>query len=159
MTHKIDLSCPKCGSDHTQKITSLVANGTSTSVSHTSTVGVGSVGGATAIYSSGGTTRGNHQTKLAQRFVKPRKKLVNAVLGVVIHFVLWGWIPAALVNASGHGFLAVITVMVSVLLLWRWSKKIAEQNAEYNTNVYPKEAAIWDDGFICHRCETVYIPD
>jgi hypothetical protein len=159
MTQKLDMSCPKCGSDQTQKITSLVAGGTSNTVAHTSTVGVGTVGSSVAVYSSGGTTRGSQQTELAKRFVQPRKKVVAPVLGFLIDFVVWGWIPAALVYAFGSGFFSAVTFMATLVMVWRWSKKRADRNTHYNVNVYPNEAATWDHGFFCHRCDTVYIPE
>lgn len=57
----MDLNCPKCKSENTQKITAIVDSGTTHSRGTTTSVGVGSVGGRMAVGSSTGTTNTTHK--------------------------------------------------------------------------------------------------
>lgn len=161
----MDLNCPKCNSENTQKITAIVDSGTTHSRGTTTSVGVGSVGGGLAYGGSTGTTRTTHTTALAQRFTKPKKRSEGYVLSSVFLTLIASWLSAALIGpiiGSKNEFVvfleALICLVVFGRLIFRWQKNKSEKNKEYNRNSFPEEIETWSNGFFCHRCEAVFVP-
>jgi hypothetical protein len=160
MTHKLDLSCPKCGSDHTQKITSVVSGGTSISTSHSSGVGFGAVGGTTAVFATGGTTHGHQQTVLAQQLAQPQPPVpIWRFWAAILVLSVIALVPAAILDGMGFNFLSMVALVAAPVWLWRWAMKRAAVLLDYSKNVYPNAIASWSKGYFCHRCESVFVPD
>lgn len=159
MTHKLDLSCPKCGSDRTQKITSVVSGGTSISTSHSSGIGFGAVGGTTAVFATGSTTHGHQQTVLAQKLAQPQRTSMLKFWGLVLVAAVLATIPAVFLGSLGFNFLALVVLIALQIWFWRWAVKRAAMLLDYNKNVYPRDIVTWSKGYFCHRCESVFVPD
>lgn len=159
MTQTLDLSCPKCGSEQTQKITSVVAGGTSISSSRTSGVGVGAVGGTTAVFATGATTRGHQQTVLAQKLAQPQRVSMLKFWALALVAAVLAMIPAVFLSEMGFNFLALVALIAMQIWFWRWAVKRSSMLLDYNENIYPRDIVTWRKGYFCHRCESVFVPD
>lgn len=162
----MDLTCPKCRSENTQKITAIVDSGTTHSRGTTTSVGVGSVGGRLAVGSSTGTTNTTHKTALAQKFPTPSKRSEGYVVKLVLGTVVIGSVAYAILTSvtNTHGgffdlVLGALAYGVTGKLLLGFLKRKADANKVYNETVYPQEQRAWEHGFFCHRCENVFVPE
>lgn len=151
---KLDLTCPKCSSDQTQKITAIVSSGTTHSIGRTNSVGVASVGGKMALGTSTGTTRTTSTSVLASKLNAPVKKSESYLLAFIFVMCLFGWIPVAIFHIFGILISAGFGYWLFVKL-----KKNAEAAKAYNRDVFPNQFSAWDQGFYCHRCEHSFIPN
>lgn len=162
----MELNCPKCKSENTQKITAIVDSGTTHSRGKTTSVGVGSVGGRMAVGSSTGTTNTTHKTALAQKFPTPSKRpegyIVKFVFGTLLVGSLGYFLLTSITNTHGGLFsiiLGLIAYGVTGKFLLQFLKNKSDANKAYNETVYPQEQRAWDNGFYCHRCENVFVPE
>lgn len=147
------MSCPKCESENTQKISNIISSGTTNSES---TSNVSGFSGSGYIHGKQ-TTYTTSQTKLAERFSKelhkesPWTALISTLIaGISIaagifawkyfHSSTWGW-------SVGIGLFLVICYFIG--------------------NYKPSEASAakaellkrWqNEGCYCNRCEHVFIP-
>lgn len=150
----MDLNCPKCASEQTQKITAIVSSGTTHSVGRTNSVGVGSVGGKLAVGSSSGTTRSTSTSELAKTLAAPTKKSDALIVPFVLVMGFFGWIPVAVM-----GFFMGLLVSGGLgYWLFTSMKKKADAAKQYNTEVFPGLYQSWETGFYCHRCEHSFVP-
>jgi hypothetical protein len=133
----MDLSCPQCKSDNTQKLSLLVEGGTS-KIS-TTTFGVGGAAGHMAV--GGASTKGVSVSKLAEKQAAPTK--VPVISGsLAILFVAW------LISVfAGPTAMTIGYVLVAAVVVFGW---------RYNWTKYPSEYAEWDKKFICMRCSNVF---
>lgn len=159
----MELSCPTCKSDQTQKITAIVDAGTTRSVGKTSTIGVASAGRGIGVGGAVSTTRNTSTTDLAKKLATPKKRFSSVWLGFIPLMLFGGWIPYNIAASFFHnvtlsniaGFIALAgTGYVAFKVI----NKKAIEGKQYNTSVYPKELQTWQDGFFCHRCEHTFIP-
>lgn len=167
----LDLKCPHCGSDHTQKITSIVDAGTTQHSGTTSgyTTGTGMVDGKIAFMSGTTTskTRGTSKTALAMSLEQPKEKPVlgmawewfrysfaGFMLFVIAGATVLDWIFPGFGNKSWPmlvAFLAVIAFGVKCFF-------DAVSNKTWNSEEYPSLIHRWTNGYFCHRCENIYVP-
>lgn len=167
----LDLKCPHCGSEHTQKITSIVDAGTTSHSGRTTghTTGAGMVNGKIALMSgtTTSTTSGTSTTALAASLGQPSER---PVLGMA-----WTWF-----RYSFAGFLLFV-VLASTVLDWifpgfgksSWPMLVAflsiiafavkcffdaVSNKKWNADEYPGLSYRWMNGYFCHRCENIYVP-
>ena len=133
----MQLSCPRCKSENTQKLSLLVEGGTSKT--STTTFGVGGVGGNMA--AGGALSSGVSTSKLAEKNKAPEKIPVIR-LSLAILFLAWLISLFAGATAMTIGFLLVVVVAVSG---WR-----------YNWTKFGREFAQWDAKFICLRCSNIF---
>lgn len=114
-----------------------------------------------AFGSSTGTTKTTHKTALAQKFPTPRKRsegyvFSSLVLTAIISAVILGFFG---VNSE---FFFVIEAIACFGLVGNWmfkrGKKKSEENKTYNQTVFQQELNVWENGFYCHRCEAVFVP-
>ena len=75
-----DLTCPKCKSENTQKLSAIVDSGTSRSVSQSVGAVGGTVGGSAAFGTTSSTTNTFTQSNLAKKLSAPAKKKTILVL-------------------------------------------------------------------------------
>jgi len=137
----INLNCPSCGGENTQKLSSIHDAGTS----HGTTQSVGFVGGRGGGNGFGGMTSSSgttfSQTSLAKKLAPPKKKMTAKIifLGVVVTLgTLWTVvIPFIAIPASIYFY---------------------RKNKAFNTIEYPKLMEPWLKQYYCHRCENVFIP-
>jgi hypothetical protein len=149
----MDLNCPQCASDQTQKITAIVSSGTTHSVGRTNSMGVGSVGGKLAVGSSSGTTRSTSTSELAKKLAAPLKKSEALIVPFVLIMVFFGWIPIAMMGFFGY-------LVAGGLGYWLYTslKKKSDAAKLHNNTVFQDEFLTWDKGFYCHRCEHSFVP-
>src|SRR5712671_6914110 len=86
-----DLTCPKCQSGNTQKLSAIVASGTSQSQSVSVGSYGGSVGGAAQFGTTSSTTNTTTQSVLAKKLAAPGKKRTFLVLVGFGFLMLLAW--------------------------------------------------------------------
>ena len=140
-----DLTCPKCKSENTQKLSAIVASGTSTSQSQSVGSVGGSFGGQAGFGVTNSTTTTNTQSALAKKLSAPRKK---ATILLLVGFgflalIAWGMFGKFLgaLAAAGVGYFGYTLYL---------------KNTVYNTTVFPGLFEAWNQSIYCHRCETVF---
>lgn len=160
----MDLSCPKCKSDSTQKITAIVDNGTTHSTGRSSSVGIATTGRGFGVGSAVTTSSSVSKTALATKFARPKPKpKVYPIAGTIFLMLLVGWIPSSVVasilgGGTFAGLIGFLTFGGTSYLLFKFLAKKALAIKEYNTNLYPRLLHDWENGFFCHRCEAVFVP-
>lgn len=135
----MQLGCPKCGSENTQKLSLVVEAGTFTSSSFS--FGVGGAGKSMGVL--GASTSGSSTSKIAKKFAAPEK--APAIRGFIAIMIF------AAVAAVFIGKVAIIVgfwigVVLAILAL------------AYNLSMFPGEFAEWDAKYICLRCAEVFTP-
>jgi hypothetical protein len=140
-----DLTCPQCKSENTQKLSAIVAGGTS----HSQSVSVGSVGGTVGGSPAFGTTSSSTntttQSALAKKLAAPaRKKTILVLVGFGFLMLLaWGMFGKILgtLAAAGLGY---------------WGFVLYTKNVAYNATVWHGLFEDWNQSFYCHRCENIF---
>ncbi len=135
-----DLTCPKCNSETTQKLSAIVDSGTSHSRSHSVGYVGGNVGGTTS-----STTNTVTQSTLAKKLAAPKKKPTILVLIGFAFLMLFAW-----------GIFGKILGTLGAAALGYFAFVLYTKNVAYNTTVWPGLFADWDQSFYCHRCENVF---
>ena len=143
----MDFNCPKCSSDNTQKISSIVEAGTTKTTGTTQSVGVASVRGGLGVGTSVGTINATSKTALATKLASPVKQnsFVFYVLMVSIPFLIVVIFPWYL-GYPLAGFIG-----------WMLFQK-ADKAKTYNREVFPGLLSNWQSSFYCHRCDNSFIP-
>jgi hypothetical protein len=140
-----ELSCPKCKSDNTQKLSAIVASGTSQSQSQSIGSMGGTVGGAAAFGMTSSTTTTHTQTALAKKLAAPAKKKTILLLVGFAFLMLLSW-----------GMFGKILGTLGAAALGYFGWMLFQKNTAYNADVYPGLLDEWNQSFYCHRCETVF---
>lgn len=142
-----ELTCPKCKSDNTQKLSAVVASGTS----HSQSVSVGSyggtAGGAAQFGTTSSTTNTTTQSVLAKKLAAPSKKKTILVLVGFAFLMLLAW-----------GMFGKLLGTLAAAGLGYWGFTIYTKNVAYNATVWPGLFDSWNQSFYCHRCENVFKP-
>lgn len=140
-----ELTCPKCKSENTQKLSAIVDSGTSHSQSHSVGSAGGTVGGRAAFGVTSSTTNTKTQSVLAKKLAAPTKKsTIMLLIGFgFLALIVWGIFGKflGLLLAGGVGYLG-------------WT--LFQKHSAYNANVYPGLYESWNQSFYCHRCECVF---
>jgi DNA-directed RNA polymerase subunit RPC12/RpoP len=130
---EMDLRCPECGSENTQRLSLLVGQGTLATISTGLAVGQGRGGPVGGI----GGAIGKTTSELAKLHAAPKRESVF-------------WAPI-LIAALG----AALSLAVGAWAVWAaaafalWGLFSA---ASYNIRSYPAEAARWANSYLCLRC-------
>lgn len=133
------LTCPKCRSDNTQKLSLAVEGGTFSNRAITIGAGVANAGAGLGA----GSTKGTSTSKLAQRHEAPQKiPVIRGGLSILIV----AWVVALL---AGPWAMTLGYLIAAVAAVWGWI---------YNFRFYPKEMAAWDAQYLCLRCSEVFEP-
>lgn len=160
----MDLNCPKCKSENTQKITAIVSAGTTRTSGSTSSSSVGVMGGSVGVGSSRGTINATSKTELANKLAKPKPRFQSLIGGMVL-FALVGWIPGWIVVVEKHLYGSTETFVywgIYALLMagfYKFWAPRAEKNRTYNETEYQTLLKSWENGFFCHRCEHQFLPN
>ena len=163
----MDLSCPKCKSENTQKVTSIVSGGTSNGMGTTQAVGVTNVGGKVGLATMSGTTRTSSQTELARSLSCPELK--NTSFGIVGWVLVGGLFLLFFISSINIFFktedvgkifaLILFVISIGIIILIKKSLNKFEENKEYNEKTYPQLFDFWNKSFYCHRCENIFTID
>ena len=183
-TMAMNLSCPQCHSENTQKLSAIVASGTehvhgrartrSLSTGTTSGMGV-AMGprGLSSVHSYGRVTiqrqaDTNHasttQSGLARRLSAPARKPENLLLFLVLLIplgLLLSVIPIGIGYALGGAtgkWATIAALCAGTCFLFKGMAGISAANREYNRTVWVEKKTQWDRSFFCHRCEHVFAP-
>ena len=135
----IDLTCPKCRSDNTQKLSLAVEGGTFSNKAITIGAGVANTGAGLGA----GSTKGTSTSRLAQRHEAPEKiPVIRGGLSILIV----AWVVSLL---AGPWAMTVGYLIAVAGAGWGWV---------YNFRFYPTEMAEWDAKYLCLRCSEVFKP-
>jgi hypothetical protein len=138
----MSLSCPKCSSDQTQRISILYHSGTNTI--STSTVGAAIGSGHSAAVGVAATS-GQAQSLLAQQLAPPQEQQSLGSCWVII----LGFIGGVLGGAwSGQVLLFYILMGGSFL----WAFALAKQAHNFNRKEFHRLYVEWGKQFMCLRC-------
>jgi hypothetical protein len=176
----MNYSCPNCGSDQTQKITAIVAAGTSHAHGAVSTTSLLSAQGGFGSAYSEGSAHSTHSTELATKLAKPVPQPIRilgpllgwfilAVLGTVIFIVIFAGIlgllgpfgqrVGAIIHIPIFGFPFYGLVLTALFFISTRSVfRSAGRAREYNRDIYPVELERWQNEFYCHRCDQIFTP-
>lgn len=135
----MNLQCPQCQSEGTQKLSLAVEGGTFSTSGQT--IGVGVAGQGVGAF--GASSKGKSVSKTAVKYAEPEK--LPTVQG-----------PLAIMVVAGVASLFFGSSAITVGL---WIAGAAMVLCFLN-NVfsYPKEHAAWDAKYICMRCAHVFDP-
>lgn len=171
----MDLSCPKCKSENTQKITSVVSSGTTHTTGTTSSTSIGTTGTAVGVSTSRGTVSATSTTELAKKLAEPTKKydgflaillclspfvfFLSAAIGAYIAFeILWfRYDPWASFQTAPMILSAIPFCLIMKFIYKKWEPYRMARKA-YNENEFPAVHKRWSEGFFCHRCENIFLP-
>lgn len=135
----MDLTCPNCRSDNTQKLSLAVEGGTF--ASRGITIGVGATGNGAGLMAA--STKAASTSQLAEKNAAPTKiPAIGAGLGIIAI----SWIISLF---AGDGAFSIGCIIAVIALLWSW---------KYNLVNYPRELADWNAKFLCLRCSEVFTP-
>lgn len=136
------IACPHCQSDQVQPFRVVFEGGTSTSVHHTTGVGIGlGSDGGIGVGLGGAKTTSASMSLLAEKTAPPSKKIVP-IASLVI--------PVAGMIAIGYGQ-GVLWKLAGTATLgaWLW---YAIQTKLWNWREHPKLMEVWAKSWFCHRC-------
>lgn len=162
----MDLTCPTCGSQNTQKVSAIVSEGTHYSYSTNSATLVGTVGGRAGIATTTSSTTSVSTTELAERLAPPKlRRYHNPInLTVLAGFVAFGafWIAAQFTHTLRLKYPEELWVLGPATLLgfvfgFYFFDKSGDESRKWNVEVYPKLYAKWNRKFYCHRCESIFL--
>lgn len=172
----MDLNCPKCKSENTQKITSVVSAGTTHTTGSTSSTSIGTTGTAVGVSTSRGTVNATSTTVLAKKLAEPTKKydgflailvclspfvffLSVAIGGFIAFEILWfRYNPYASFQLVPMIFSGLIFIWIMKFIYRKW-EPYRKARKEYNENEFPEIHKKWSEGFYCHRCEHTFVPE
>lgn len=165
--------CPECGNEQTQKVSAIIASGTSSTTAVAFVDGIDRrnlswlEGNKGSFLSLNSTSR----THLASRFSPPPRAggaasygCCVSVLSFFISFlILWGlsqrWVASGRVEEPSNAFKIFLTVSFIfgvVVLPIIVGVYVAIQNYRYNKNILPKLQEEWNRLWYCHRCDTTF---
>lgn len=140
----LQCTCPRCGSENTQKFAMVYANGAA--MMHGTGVGVG-LGVKSGLGVGGGGFNAASSSVLAQMCAPPTPmKVVMPTIGIFIATMLVGafamhWKAAAIDEAA-----AVVAGLYFLIAL------------RHNLVVHPRALEEWGNRFLCMRCQAVFEP-
>ncbi len=150
---QIQYSCPTCGSENTQRLSSAYMSGVSSLSAVMS--GFGWAGGPAG---GSGWLTGVSQTQISEIAAPPPKKRYRGALLLFLSSPFLGPAPFALLE-SMNGVRPIYEDMAVVLgtgfliaaLLWLGSAYI------YNKRVWPTRCREWHRRFLCLRCGMIFV--
>jgi hypothetical protein len=143
----MDLSCPSCKSESTQKLALMYEQGLSDIDTSSKSVGIGIGGGGLGLGGAKSRTKGVSQTAASQRAAPPAKKrYVKPLLWIFGAFVVM-----QLFTRPGPVLGAVLSFLwIAASVAWIF---IAYT---FNAKTWPTIKAAWDNTFMCNRCSHTF---
>jgi len=146
----MQLNCPSCKSENTQRLAVVHESGISQIHSKTGGIGLGVGRGGLSVGVGKASTASSAQTAVSQRVAPPQKKRYFKPL-------LWmflGWVVVALGVSSIRS--PVLSYMVSAVWL-AGSAAWIYHAVQYNFKAWPVQIKVWQDSFMCHRCNHLFV--
>lgn len=143
----LDLSCPSCKSDITQRLSVVYEHGISDVKTSTRSTGIGFGRGGIGLGLGRSKTKGTSQSAMSLKASPPPKKRYLKPLG----YIFLAYLFSSFVFGRGE------IAKDIVLLLWAVGSISWTVFAfNYNTKSWPPLKSIWDDSFICNRCNHMF---
>jgi hypothetical protein len=141
----MELSCGRCKSDNIQRLSSVYEGGISSINTKTKSSGIGIARGGIGLGLGRAKTKGTSQSAASLRAAPPPTRGYLKPLALI--FV--GWFILLLMTQS--------QVMRSLITVGSFAGAAAWVYFafQYNANVWPPLKAIWDDSYLCNRCNEV----
>lgn len=147
-------SCPACGSDNTQRLSTVYMAGVSQFSAVTRGFGWG--GGAAG---GSGWTDGTCQTGLSQISAPPYKRSYRGGLLLLFFGPIIGALPFAIMeHLNGKAQVHEILAGISVILLELCAIVLLVRAAVYNRTTWPSRIREWQITWICLRCARAFLP-
>jgi len=149
----VQYSCPSCGSENTQRLSTVYMAGVSQFSAVTS--GFGWAGGFAG---GSGWTTGISQTQMSEMAAPPMKKSYRGGILLFLCAPFIGPAPFALLESLNgvrplYEKMAVVTgtVLLITAFLWLGSTYV------YNKQVWPRLCTEWHRRFVCLRCGMMFV--
>ena len=147
-------SCPTCGSENTQRLSTAYMEGVSQFSATTS--GFGWLGGPAV---ANGWTTGTCQTGLAQISAPPQKRSYRQGLLLLFLGPVIGALPFAIMeHLNGKAQIHEILAAISVLTLELCAIVLLVRAAVHNRTTWPRRIREWQMYWICRRCTQIFLP-
>lgn len=138
------MHCPTCNSDNVQKLSILYESGTNDIQTSSTTVGAGLGLGHTGGFGSAQTTtRGQSQSKLAQKAAPPAKKNYYPVLAILAGILLF-------MASSQFMFLFIAVLLIAGGGFLLYKAQI------YNNTTWRELYEKWQKMWHCNKCGTIF---
>lgn len=142
-----NFNCPRCKSDHVQRVSMVYEAGVSVIDTKTTIAGAGFGGGALGLGGAKGRTRGTQISAQAAKVAPPAKKKPLQAFGLV---VLASWAVAAVVS----GWMGNVVFALGFAL----AAYLAFTMFQYNGGAWRELFDRWSRRFLCHKCGEQFEP-
>jgi hypothetical protein len=146
----MDLNCPSCKSENTQRLAVIHESGISQINSKTGGVGIGIGRGGLAVGVGKASTAGTSQTAMSQRVAPPQKKR---------YFKPLFWIFLAFAITS-LGVSPIQSNLLSSIVAFSWlgaSGAWIYHAVQFNFKTWPELTKKWENTFMCLRCNHQFV--
>lgn len=151
---QVRYSCPTCGSENTQRLSTAYMSGVSQFSATTG--GFGWAGGPAG---GSGWTTGTCQTTLSQISAPPRKRSYRAGLLLLFFGPVIGALPFAVMeHLNGKAQIHDVLAAISVIMLELCAVVFLGRAAAYNRSTWPECYREWQITWICLRCTQIFLP-
>ena len=141
MSYRSKYSCPRCGSENTQKYSEIYLNGITHHSANAEFDGYIDHGNITSDIRGNADLNGTSISRLAQSCAPPEEE--NSGGCAIIFFVLL----AAYFELHRYGYGLYIMIFFFVIGIVG-----AISDHQHNSTEYPKEMYWWRRSYYCHRC-------
>lgn len=147
----MDLNCPSCKNENTQKLSAVYESGLSNTQSKTRGAGLGLGRGGLSVGVGTASTSGISQTAASQRAAPPQKKTFLKPLLKIFGLA----VVAAFVSSAMH----MTGLEIVVQLAWiAGSVAWIYYALRYNATTWVALNEEWHSAFMCQRCNHVFLP-
>ncbi len=151
---QVQYSCPTCGSENTQRLSTAYMEGVS-QFSATA-IGFGWVGGPAV---ANGWTTGTCQTGIAQISAPAQKRSYREGLLLLFLGPVIGALPFAIMeHLNGKAQIHEILAAMSVLTLELCALVSLVRAVVHNRTEWPRRMRAWQMSWICRRCTQIFLP-
>lgn len=158
-------ACPKCQSEHVQKMSVIIEQGTTEINTESSSAGVAVGFGGAAVGGGKTATTGTAQTALAKQLSEELKDESNFSLTIIVGFILSA-IAGIIIAGWFHGFWAFVTGILAFAIVFTpfikfdeyLDKTIFKKSNEEKTERQNKKNLWKESGFYCNRCAAKFVP-
>ncbi len=146
----MDLNCPSCKSENTQRLAVIHESGISQVNSKTGGIGIGIGRGGLAVGVGKASTAGTSQTAMSQRVAPPQKKpYVKPLLWIFLAYI----VTALGVSSAGSNLLSSIVAIAWLGASGAW----IYHAVQFNFKIWPALTSKWENTFMCQRCNHQFV--